>query len=139
MTEKKNVELIKKTYEAFLRKDYDQVLDVIHPEIEFEAAVGTGKRIPFGGRRHGAPEVKAYFKELEKALLIKKYEIKEYVAENDKVVALGNYEAVVKETDKPVLTPFVAVFTMKDEKVVKFEQYLNTAALLLAFEIPMMA
>jgi ketosteroid isomerase-like protein len=138
MTEKKNVELIKKAYEAFLRKDYDLILENIEPRVEWEAAVGTGKKIPFGGIRHGVAEVKTYFTELEKVLFIKKYEIKEYIAENDKVVALGFYEAVVKETNKKLQTPFVAIFTIKNEKLVKYEQFVDTAALLLAFEVPMM-
>jgi len=139
MTEKKNVELVKKVYEAFLRKDYDLILENIEPRVEWEAAVGAGKKIPIGGIRHGVAEVKTYFMELEKVLLIKKYEIKEYIAENDKVVAIGFYEAMVKETNKKLQTPFVAIFTIKNEKLVKYEQFLDTAALLVAFEVPMIA
>lgn len=138
MNEKKNVELIKQAYGAFMQKDYEALFAIMQPQIEWEAAVGIGKKIPIGGLRKTLPEVKAYFKELEQLLQFKQYEIKEYVAEHEKVVAIGYYDAIVKQTNKPVKTPFVAVFTIKDEKIVKYEQYLDTAALLLAFEVPVM-
>ncbi len=135
MNEKKHVELIKEAYEAFLHKHVDQVLAIMTPEIEWEAAVGIGTKIPFGGLRKGLPAVKTYFKELEENLLFQKYEVKEYIAENDKVVALGRYEATVKPTNKKVMLPFVTVFTLKNEKIVKYEQFLDTATLLAAFQM----
>ncbi len=138
MNEKQNVELVKKAYGAFMRKDYDGIFTIMRNEIEWEAAVGIGKRLPFTGLRKTLPEVKTYFKELEQNLEFKKYDIKEYIAEKDKVVALGRYEAVVKQTHKLVETPFVAVFTLKDEKIVKYEQYIDTAALLQAFQLSVM-
>ncbi len=135
MNEKKHVELIKNAYEAFLHKDYDHLFAIMTPEIEWEAAVGIGVKIPFGGLRKGLPAVKTYFKELEENMLFQKYEITEYVAENDKVVALGLYQAKVKPTNKTVTLPFVTVFTLKNEKIIKYEQFLDTATLLTAFQV----
>ena len=106
--------------EAFQKKEYDRIVESLPPLLEWEAAVGVGKKIPIGGLRKTPMEVKAYFKELEETLLFKKYEVKEFIAENDKVVVLGYYHAIVKQTEKPVQTPFVAVFTIKDEKLVKY-------------------
>lgn len=51
----------------------------------------------------------------------------EILGSGDTVVSLGRYRAVCKATGKPVNAQFVHVFRLRDGKVVRFQQYTDTA------------
>lgn len=51
----------------------------------------------------------------------------EFVADGDKVVSLGNYSGKYKATGKSVRTHFAHVWTLRNGKAVKFQQYTDTA------------
>ena len=50
----------------------------------------------------------------------------EFVANDDVVVALGEYSATFKATGKPFRAPFAHVWRLQDGKVAAFEQYTDT-------------
>lgn len=49
-----------------------------------------------------------------------------YVAEDDKVVAIGRYTAEHGETGKSMDIPFVHVWTVKNGRITAFQQYTDT-------------
>jgi uncharacterized protein len=49
------------------------------------------------------------------------------VAQGDKVVALGNYAWRVKSTGLEYETDFVHVFTVRDGKVTRYQEFMDTA------------
>jgi ketosteroid isomerase-like protein len=51
----------------------------------------------------------------------------DFVAEGDKVIALGHYSGKYKETGKSVRTHFAHAWTLRDGKAVMFQQYTDTA------------
>ena len=50
-----------------------------------------------------------------------------FVAEGDKVIALGQYSGKYKATDKSFRAQFAHVWTLRAGKAVKFQQYTDTA------------
>ena len=64
---------------------------------------------------------------------VRQLELREFVAQGDKVVALGHYAWHVKSTDRGWESDFVHVLTVRDGKVTRFQEYTNTAAFVEAF------
>jgi ketosteroid isomerase-like protein len=63
-----------------------------------------------------------------------KFEPKEFIAQGDRVVALGTYAATVRETGRSYETDWVHVFTVKDGKITSFNEFFDSAAASRAFQ-----
>jgi ketosteroid isomerase-like protein len=63
------------------------------------------------------------------------FEPQSYVAQGDHVVGIGNYGGTVKPTGRAFKADFVMVFTFKGNKVVRFQEYTDTAVLAQAYDI----
>ncbi|MGH9456216.1 MAG: nuclear transport factor 2 family protein [Thermoanaerobaculia bacterium] len=50
-----------------------------------------------------------------------------FISEGEKVVVLGRYSATFKATGRPLDAQFVHVWTVRDGKIVAFQQYADTA------------
>lgn len=119
------VDIVKRSYEAFARNDLDAVLADMHPEIEWHQAQG----LPHGGLYRGVQEVRrAIFEPLDESWW------DEFTATPDEfldagsdVVVLGRYRGVAKGTGKRLDVPFVHVWTVEDDRAVRFRQFLDTA------------
>jgi len=60
--------------------------------------------------------------------------IDEFLDAGDKIVALGRYSGVFKETGKPITAQIVHVWTLAGGKVVAFQQYVDTLQVARAME-----
>ena len=120
-----NVELAQRAYEAFARDDLDQVLAVLDPEIEWHQAQG----LPHGGLYRGVDSVRrAIFDPLDREWWDGfRADPEQFIDGGDEVVVLGRYTACAKATGKPLEVPFVHVWTIRDGRVVRFRQFLDTA------------
>jgi ketosteroid isomerase-like protein len=58
---------------------------------------------------------------------------REFVAQGDKVVAIGHYRATAKATGRTFDSAFVMVFTLREGKVVAFREFTDSAAVNAAF------
>jgi uncharacterized protein len=61
------------------------------------------------------------------------FEPRELVAQGDKVVALGNHAWRVKSTGREYETDFVHVFSVRDGKVTRFQEFMDTAVVSAAY------
>jgi ketosteroid isomerase-like protein len=82
----------------------------------------------YSGARKGKDVVVEFFELLSGSNTFTKFEPTEFIAEGDKVVVLGNFEATVKATNKTFATDWVHVMTVQDGKVTAFREYFDTAA-----------
>jgi ketosteroid isomerase-like protein len=121
----RNVELARDAYEDFARDDLERVLAVLHPEIEWHQAQG----LPHGGLYTGVDEVRrAIFAPLDEEWWDGfRADPEQFIDGGDEVVVLGRYTARAKATGKPLAVPFVHVWTIRDGRVVRFRQFLDTA------------
>ena len=67
------------------------------------------------------------------------FEPREFIAQGDKVVSLGNYRWRVKDTGREFKSDFVHIFTIRDGKIVRFREHLDTAAAAAAYKKAMRA
>jgi ketosteroid isomerase-like protein len=132
MNEKENRQLVQKLYEAFGKGEIPFILNHLADEVDWQV-VGP-KEIPHAGPHRGPDQVGKFFEEIASGSEIQQFEPKEYVAEGNKVVALGSYRGKAKATGKMYETEWAMVFTFQDGKVVRFREYCDSAALANAYK-----
>jgi uncharacterized protein len=128
-----SVDLVRRSYDAFARGDLDGVLADMHPEIEWHQAQG----LPHGGRYNGVAEVRRnIFDPLDEEWWDEfSAAPEEFLDAGDEVVVIGRYRGVAKGTGKELDVPFVHVWTVREEKAVRFRQFLDTAGWVTALQV----
>jgi len=128
----KNTELVKDAYAAFGRGDIPGVVAALDDQIIWNGVIGAGPHIPMAGERRGKDAVTEFFGSVGTHVHFSRFEPREFLAQGDKVVALGHYTATTS-AGKSFDSDFVMVFTLKNGKVTRFQEYLDATALNAAF------
>ena len=112
-----NVEIARRSYEAFEQDDLDAVL----------ADMDDG--LPHGGVYHGLAEVRRnIFEPLDAEWWAEFHAVPhEFLDGGADVVVLGRYTGRAKETGRALDVPYVHVWTFADGRAVRFRQFLDTA------------
>jgi uncharacterized protein len=120
-----NVDIARRSYEAFERKDMEAVVADMAEEIRWEQAQG----LPHGGLYEGLPAViENVFAPLDEEWWAEFHAVPdEFLDAGENVVVLGRYTGSAKGTGKPLDVPYVHVWTVRDGKVTRFRQFLDTA------------
>ena len=132
MSEADNTKVVQDAYAAFGRGDVQSILDRLDDGIVWQGVYGAASNVPMAGERQGKPAVAEFFKLVGTHVNFTRFEPKEFIATGDKVVTLGHYTAKTS-ANKEFDSDFAMVFTMRNGKVTKFQEFLNTAALNAAF------
>jgi ketosteroid isomerase-like protein len=119
------VDAVRRSYEAFERGDMEAVVADMDEEIEWHQAQG----LPHGGTYRGLDAVrKAIFDPLDDEWWDDfRADPSEFIDAGDHVVVLGRYTGRAKATGRSLDVPFAHVWTFRDEKAVRFRQFLDTA------------
>jgi ketosteroid isomerase-like protein len=133
MTEPDNIKAVQSAYAAFGRGDVPAILAMMSDDVDWQAVVGVEPKVPTGGLRHGRSGVAEFFRQLGENLDFQQFEPREFLAHGDKVVTLGHFRAAVKSTGRSFSTDWVMVFSFHGDKVVRFREYVDAAAINAAF------
>jgi ketosteroid isomerase-like protein len=131
MNAQQNKQLIMQCYQLYSDKNISALLNLFHDDIEWIA--NDSDDIPFAGSFHGKDEVAQFFTKLDQAQDAITFEPQDFIAEGDKVVACGISSWHVKSTGLSYDNPWAHVFTVRDGKVARLQQYNHTAAAEAAF------
>ena len=116
-----NVEIIKSFYDAFKKND-TSLNEFFHDNIEWI----TMKGMPNGGRYVG---IKAVMEDYFPNMLSHFDEFhalpKEFLARKDRIVVFGKYQ-IKSKSGKVGKIPFCHVYTLLEQKILKFEQHIDT-------------
>jgi ketosteroid isomerase-like protein len=132
MQETQNIKLVQDAYAAFGRGDVQGILDRLDDSIIWKGVYGAGPHVPTSGERRGKPEVAEFFKQVAENVNFSRFEPKEFIATGDKVVALGHYTASTP-IGKTFDSDFAMVFTLRNGKVIEFQEFMDSAAANAAF------
>jgi ketosteroid isomerase-like protein len=133
MREAENTKVVQDAYAAFGRGDITTLLGYMTDDIHWQPVIGTGKHVPFAGERKGKAAVAEFFKKVAESEDFQQFEPREFVAQADKVVAIGHYRAVTKTTRKSFESDFVMVFTLREGRVASFQEFTDSAGINAAF------
>ena len=125
MSEQQNIEIVRRGYEAFGHGDMNTLLGLFDEQIEW---ISPGPAdLPTAGRRTGRQQIAEFFTVLNDTFEIQRFEPREFIAQGDRVVVTGIDTSRVKATGKVIEGEWAHIFTLKDGKVVRFQEYQDTA------------
>jgi uncharacterized protein len=124
MSEQQNVQLVRQAYDAFGRANIAGVLRTLSENVDWFIP-GPEAIIRFAGRR--PQQVAESFSLLAETQTAELFEPREFIADQDKVDVLGTQRWRVKSTGRIYEDDWVHVFTIENGRIVKFEEYHDTA------------
>ena len=83
--------------------------------------------------RRGKAAVGGFFADVAATVHFDRFEPREYVAQGDLVVALGQYSGKSIATGRTFDAPWVMVFRIVNGKITSFEEFTDSAQLVRAF------
>jgi ketosteroid isomerase-like protein len=127
-----NVNILRRAYEAWADRkaaDIDCWVSIVAEDARLTSLANGTASLPFTRRRTGKSEIIEYLEELTRDWEMIYYRIDEYIAERDRVVAIGSTSWKNKLTSKIVTTPKIDVWRMRGGKAVEFSEFYDTARL----------
>ena len=129
MTEE-NLDVIRRGYEAFGRGDINALLESFDEQINW---VTPGPpELATSGNRTGRQAVAQFFTAVNDTFEIQRFEPREFLAQGDRIVVLGSETARVRTTGKVLELDWVHVFALRNRKVIAFQEFCDTAAVVAA-------
>jgi ketosteroid isomerase-like protein len=121
-----NVQVVQSFYAAISKGDIGTVLGLMHPQVEWNEAENFlyADRSPYVG----ADQIlNGVFMRLMGEWEGFKAVPEQFIGMGDMVAVTGRYHGTYRETGKTVNAQLVHVYTVKDGKLTKFQQYTDTA------------
>ena len=128
MNEHENVNVVKDAYRAFGEGNLEDLIAVLDESVKW-FSIGPPHLIPTAGTRYGPEQVEKYFWLLKQQGQLKGWWPLEFIAEDDKVVTIGEWQTELSATGSLIRSPWVHVFTLRDGKICEFRSFYDTAAL----------
>ena len=134
-TESDNVSILRRAYETWAREkaaDMGCWACVLADDARLKSLAGGAPDLAFTRDRQGKDEVLDYLKGLTDDWEMISYAIDEYIAQGDRVVAIGSTSWRNKKTSKVFSTPKIDIWRLKDGQVTEFSEFYDTAHVLSA-------
>jgi hypothetical protein len=125
MSEKDNITLVKKLYEAFARGDIETILDHVTNDIAWSSPGPA--TVPYSGDRTGPAQVREFFDRLLGTQENVNLSVEQFIAQGDAVAILGRYTGNVKATGKTFDSLIGHFFTIRSDKVARWVGLGDTA------------
>src|SRR5882757_3520035 len=125
MSTEKNVQTVKDFFAAIGRGDREDLLALVAEDIEW---IIPGEDWPLAGTRRGHAGLADLLETASKTMETST-EPREYVAQGDRVLVVGVATGKIKATNKPFKDDWVFAITVRNGKVTKIRQYIDTQAL----------
>lgn len=126
-----NVSLVQKLYAAFARRDIDAMLEFLDADVEWGEPPNPFN--PSGGTRYGHAGFMEWLNIGRQAEEVLALEPRKTLASDDTVAVIGFTKCLARRTGKIYETDFVHVITVRDGKVVRFQEFFDTFAAAEAF------
>lgn len=118
-----NLDLIRRTYEGTSEENGRNVMTVLSPDVEWTEAEG----FPYAGTYVGVDALmEGVFKRLATEWTGYRADVHTYIADGDKVAAFGVYSGIYKATGKSMTSPFAHYYELRESKVIRMRQYVDT-------------
>jgi uncharacterized protein len=132
MSIEKNVQIVKDFFAAIGRGDKEGLLALVAEDIEW---IIPGEDWPLAGTHRGRAGVADAFQKASEEVPFSYPEPPEYLAQGDRVMVVGFAKGKIKATNKTFEDHFVFAITLRDGKLAKIREYIDTQALARASEM----
>ena len=132
MSTEKNVQIVKNFLAALGRRDKQDLLALSAEDIEW---IIPGEDWPLAGTHRGHAGLNNLLQKANETVETSYPEPTEFIAQGDRVLVVGFATGRVKATNKRFKYNWVFDVTVRDGKVTKIREYIDTLALARASEI----
>src|SRR5271170_2203875 len=126
MSIEKNVQVVKDFFAAIGSGDKQHVLALVAENIEW---IVPGEDWPLAGTHRGHAGLAAVVQQASEEVETTYPKPPEFVAQGDRVLVVGVATGKIKATNKPFRDAWVFDITVRDRKVTKIREYIDTQAL----------
>jgi uncharacterized protein len=119
-----SLEIVDRAYTYLNQKDLPNYFSLMSPDVEFCQT----RELPWGGDYRGLDEIKGFLAKIF-PLIDSTVEIDRYIQAGEKIVAIGKTIGSAKLTRKKFSCNLAHIWTVKDEKIVRLEVYIDTDAM----------
>ena len=124
--------MVQDMFQAFVEGDIARLLNHCAPSCEW--IVPGSKALPISGRYVGKQEIGHFFARVSESMCFDLFEVREFIAEEERVAVLGRSTARFARAAKPVTCEWTMVFNLAHGKVVRFQEFYDTAPVERALE-----
>jgi ketosteroid isomerase-like protein len=128
MSTEKNVQAVKDFFAAIGRGDRTALLALVAEDIEW---IIPGRDWPLAGTRRGHAGLAELLETASKSMETST-EPREFIAQGDRVLVIGFATGKVKATNKTFEDDWIFAITVRNGKLTKIREYIDTQALALA-------
>lgn len=132
MSTEENSQLVKAFFAAVGSGDKQRLLSLVAEDIEW---IVPGQDWPLVGTHRGHVGLADLLRKASEEVEMTYPEPPEYVAQGDRVMVVGVASGKIKATDKSFKDDWVFAFTVRNGKVTKIREYIDTQALARASEM----
>ncbi len=115
----RNKRVVRDGYRRFIDGDVEGLVKRLAEDVEWVYPPGT----PFSGHRRGRGEVREFFEALARVASVDNFSVSEYIAEGDRVVAMGESRLTSRDSGQHAETRWAHVITLRGGKVARVELY----------------
>ena len=131
MSTEKNVQIVKDFVVAMGSGDEERLLTLAAEDIEW---IIPGKDWPLAGTHRGHTGLKATVKKASEEVEMTYPTPPEFLGQGDRVIVIGVATGKLRATNKPFEDHWVFDITLRDGKVTRVQEYIDTQALARASE-----
>ena len=126
MSTEENVKLVKNFFAAIGSSNARDLLALAAEDIEW---IIPGEGWPLAGTHRGHAELAAVLKKASEEVETQYPKPPEFVAQGDRVMVVGVATGKIKATNRPFKDEWVFDITVRDGKVTRLREYIDTQAL----------
>ena len=132
MSTQENIQIVKDFFAAMGTYNEQALLALAAEDIEW---IIPGEGWPLAGTYRGHAELAAVLKKASKEVEMKYPKPPEFVAQGDRVLVIGVATGKIKATNKEFKDEWVFDITVRDGKLTRIQEYIDTQALARASEM----
>jgi ketosteroid isomerase-like protein len=126
MSIERNVQIVKDFFAAMGSGDKQRVLALVAEDIEW---IVPGEDWPLAGTHRGHAGLENVLRKASKEVETTYPRPPEFVAQGDRVLVIGVATGKIKATNKPFKDEWVFDITVRDGKLTRIQEYIDTQAL----------
>jgi ketosteroid isomerase-like protein len=127
-----NTQVVQSAYAYFAEGNISALLNELTDDVKWTTP-GPKNILPWVGSRKGKQEVAEFFTQVNENIEFLKFEPREFVAEGDKVLAVGYWEGKSRKTGKVASSEWVMLFVFRNGKVCEHKEFSDTYTAVEAF------
>ena len=125
------IEVTQNLFARFGEGDVEGILAWLHPEVTLDFY--GPEVIPYAGHYEGVEQAERFFRTVLTSVDIHVFEPEQFFGDGDMVAVTGHLHLTARSTGRDIVSDFAHIITVRDERWLRFRDFMNTAVAEAAF------